>query len=99
MLLERAELLARDGAESELFAVMTDHGVPLLAAVPGVLSVRFGRGVENPDKFLLLVQWESLDAHTAFTQAPVFADFRALIMPVSRGGAMEHFEMDRETAA
>ena len=93
MLLERAELLAKEGAEAEMVAVMTERAVPLLAAVPGVLSVRFGRGVENPDKFLLLVQWESIDSHTAFSQTPVSTEFRGLIMPVSRGGAMEHFEM------
>jgi heme-degrading monooxygenase HmoA len=98
MLVERTELLAKEGAEAEMLAVMTEQGVPLLAAVPGVTAVRFGRGVENPDKFLLLVTWTDMNAHTAFTQAPVFAEFRTLIMPVSRGGAMEHFEMDDATA-
>src|ERR1700761_6124737 len=87
MLLERAELLAKVGLEDEMMAVMTDRGVPLLAALPGVISVQFGRGLENPDKFMLLVQWKNMDAHTAFTKAPIFAEFRALIMPVSRGGA------------
>jgi heme-degrading monooxygenase HmoA len=99
MLLERAELLAKEGAEAEMLTVMTGQGVPLLAAVPGVTSVRFGRGVENPDRFLLLVEWIDMNAHTAFTQAPAFAEFRALIMPVSRGGAMEHFEMDEPATA
>ncbi len=93
MLLERAELLAREGAEAEMLAMMTDRGVRMLAAVPGVRSVRFGRGVENPDKFMLLVEWESLDAHAAYSRMPVAAEFRALLTPVSRGGAMEHFEM------
>lgn len=97
MLLERAELLAKGGGEAEMDAVMTERGVPLLAALPGVVSVRFGRGLEDPGKFLLLVEWEDMAAHTAFTQAPVFAEFRALIMPLSRGGAMEHFEMGGRT--
>jgi len=93
MLLERAELLAREGAETAMLEMMTDRGVSLLTAVPGVRAVTLGRGVENPDKFLLLVEWESLAAHEAFSRSPVSDVFRALITPLSRGGAMEHFEM------
>lgn len=98
MLLERAELLARHGAEAEMMAVMTERAIPMLAAFPGVLSVRFGRGVENPDKFLLLVVWDGMDAHSAFSRSPISTDFRALITPVSRGGAMEHFDMGEPAA-
>ena len=97
MLLERAELLAREGGEVAMLEMMTDRCLPLLAAVPGVRSVTLGRGVENPDKFLLLVEWDSLAAHEAFSRSPVSDVFRALITPLSRGGAMEHFEMN-ETA-
>jgi heme-degrading monooxygenase HmoA len=94
MLLERAELLAREGVEAAMLEMMTDRGVPLLAAVPGVRSVTLGRGVENSDKLMLLVGWEHLAAHEAFSQSPESAAFRALITPLSRGGAMEHFEMN-----
>ncbi len=99
MLLERTELLAREGAGAEMMAVMTERGVPLLAQLPGVRWVRFGRGVENPEKFLLLIEWADMAAHTAFNEAPASAAFRALVMPVSRGGAMEHFVIDGPAVA
>lgn len=99
LLTERTELLAREGAEAEMLAMMTDRGVPLLAKLPGVVSVQFGQGIENPDKFLLLVEWENMAAHTAFTQAPSYGEFRAMLMPLSRGGAMEHFALSRTPAA
>jgi heme-degrading monooxygenase HmoA len=93
MLLERAELLIKEGLENDFAAAMKERGIPLLASVPGVKSVSMGRGVEDPGKFMLLVEWESLEAHTAFAQSAVFAPFRQVISPYSRGGAMEHFRM------
>lgn len=94
MLLERAELQIREGLEQEFSAAMTKSGLALLASVPGVKSVQLGRGVENPQKFMLLVEWDSLDSHTAFKGTPAMVEFRALVKPFSTGGAMEHFNMN-----
>jgi heme-degrading monooxygenase HmoA len=93
MLLERAEMLIKDGLEIEFAAAMQERGIPILASVPGVKSVKIGRGVEAPDKFMLLVEWATMDAHIAFTKAPIFNEFRAVIGQFSRGGSMEHFAM------
>jgi heme-degrading monooxygenase HmoA len=95
MLMERSEITAKQGLEQEFFASMITRGVPLLANVPGVRWVQFGRGVEHPQKFMLLVVWETMDAHTAFTKTPARTELGALIRPFSTGGAMEHFEMDQ----
>jgi heme-degrading monooxygenase HmoA len=73
---------------------MRTQGNAKLTSVPGVLSVSLGRGVENPGKFLLLVEWQNMDAHVAFNKAPVCGEIRALIGLYSKGGAMEHFRMD-----
>jgi len=93
MLLERAEILVTEGSESDFAAAMSERGVPLLAAVPGVKSVSFGRGVENPAKFMLLVEWESLEAHAAYNKTPSCTRLRELIRPYAKGGSMEHFQM------
>ena len=94
MLLERAELQIREGMEHEFSAAMKSSGLALLASVPGVKSVQLGRGVENPQKFMLLVEWDTMDAHTAFKSSPTMAEFRSLLKPFSTGGAMEHFNMN-----
>lgn len=93
MLLERAEILIKEGLEKDFAAAMDDRGLAMLAAVPGLKSVQFGRCVENPSKFMLLVQWESMDAHTAFTKSPIYTPFLKVFGPFSKGGSMEHFEM------
>jgi heme-degrading monooxygenase HmoA len=93
MLVERTELQIKEGQEEAFTAAMQERGMGLLKSVPGVVAVSFGRGVENPGKFLLLVEWKNMDAHAAFNKAPACGELRALIGPFSRGGAMEHFEM------
>ena len=65
MLLEFAEVEVRPGAEDQFAQAMRETGIPQLAACEGVVSVRFGRGVENPSKFTFNVVWTSLDAHMA----------------------------------
>jgi heme-degrading monooxygenase HmoA len=93
MLLERAELSIKEGLESEFAAAMSERGTALLSNVPGVKSVSVGRGVENPGKFMLLVEWESLEAHSTFNKTPACTALRELIRPYSKGGSMEHFQM------
>jgi heme-degrading monooxygenase HmoA len=93
VLVERSELLIKEGMEIEFAAVMDERGLPLLAGLPGVNSVKLGRGVENPSKFMLLIEWEAMDAHVAFTKNPAYGEFRQMLGPFSKGGAMEHFEM------
>jgi heme-degrading monooxygenase HmoA len=93
MLVERSEIIVREGAEAAFATAMKATGVPLLEATEGVVAVSFGQGVENPAKFILMVEWASMDAHVAFTQAPTFPDLRAVFAPYSTGGAMEHFLM------
>src|SRR3546814_2166641 len=56
--------------EIDCATAMAERGLVVLRSVPGVESVRMGRGVENPGKFMLLVEWRSLDAHAAFSRLP-----------------------------
>jgi heme-degrading monooxygenase HmoA len=93
MLVERSELTVKPGAEDEFHTVITEKGVPLLRSVEGVLSVQVGRGVENPGKFMLLVGWQSMAAHTAYGGTPKSIELRGLMRPYVAGGAMEHFEV------
>lgn len=93
MLVERSDLLVKEGKEEEFAAAMRERGNPMLASFPGVRSVSIGRGVENSDKFMLLVEWESMDAHNAFRDHPNYGPFREILAPYVKGGAMEHFNM------
>jgi quinol monooxygenase YgiN len=94
MLLEIAEIEVRPGAEEQFAAAMRDTGLPHLAACEGVVSARFGRGVENPSKFTFNVVWTSMEAHQAVRDLEDFGKFRAAFGDLTIGGAMSHYEMD-----
>ncbi len=93
MLLERAELQIKAGSEAEFATVLKGRITEILRSVPGVKSVQTGRGVENPDNFIILAEWESLEAHAAFKDLPVYPEFGSLFAPYSIGGRMEHFQI------
>ena len=93
MPLERAEILVKEGLEEDFVVAMNEHAIPILSGASGVNSVKLGRGVENPSKFIMLVDWESMDAHTAFRSSQAYPEFSKQFGPFSKGGAMEHFNM------
>ena len=94
MLLERSEIEVKPGTEDEFARVMRERGLPLLTAVPGVKWAKIGRGVENPGKFIFLVEWDALDLHAAFNKSAVNPEFLSLFAPYAQSGVMEHFQID-----
>ncbi len=65
----------------------------LVAQTEGCRSVRMTRGVESPDRFVLLVEWESVQAHEVnFRQSDRFTAWRAALGPYFAGPPqVEHF--------
>lgn len=95
MIIERAEIPVKAGQEDAFAAMMRERGLHLLRAADGCSSVRIGRGVENPETHLLLIEWESVDHHKAFTTTPEFDEFKAIAGPFFAGPSrMEHFAMN-----
>ncbi|MCW1402541.1 antibiotic biosynthesis monooxygenase [Novosphingobium sp. MW5] len=93
MITEIATITVAPGQEENFEAAMRHGGVAHLSACPGVLKVRFGRGVEDPSKFAFVVEWESMEAHEQARGTDSFAAFRAAMGAMTIGGAMEHFAL------
>ena len=64
-----------------------------LANAAGYCSHQLQRCIEEPGKYLLLVNWEKLEDHTeGFRQSSEYLEYRALISPYYEPGAtMEHY--------
>jgi quinol monooxygenase YgiN len=93
MVLERVEIMVSPGQESRFEEKMRE-GVALLRAAEGVLTVVFGRGVESPSKFILLIGWDSIETHFSFVKTETFNQFRELVGPFyASKPSMEHFEV------
>ena len=93
MITEHALLEVVQGRELEFVASM-EKAKSLIAASPGFRSLRVERCVERSNRFLLLVEWETLEDHTeGFRGSPAYEEWRAALhhfydpFPV-----VEHFE-------
>ena len=90
---EHAVLPVLPGRAADFIESM-DRAKAILAASPGFISLRVSRCIEQPDNFLLLVEWETLEDHMeGFRGSDAFLEWRALLhhfydpFPV-----VEHFE-------
>jgi heme-degrading monooxygenase HmoA len=81
MIVEHAEFTIAE-AEAEKFEVAYTQARELLAQTEGFVWAHMHRGIERPGNYLLLVGWESLEAHTVnFRESDRFPQWRALIGP------------------
>lgn len=89
--LELVEILITHGREAE-FETSMRAVKPIAATFPGCRSLTLSRGLENPSKFLLQIEWDSRETHTEFTKSADFPKFRAALRAlVAEPPKMEHF--------
>ncbi len=81
MILEHALISIRAGDHDRFEAAM-GQARTVIAGSPGFRSLALHRGIESPDRYLLLVEWDSLEDHTVgFRESPRFAEWRSHIGP------------------
>lgn len=79
MILEVAILDVIPGREEEFQAAFAIAS-PIIASIPGHLSHQLQHCVEKPNRFLLLVNWESLEAHTVgFRGSEQYQEWKKLL--------------------
>ena len=93
MILEVADIriLAGDAAA---FEAAVARGVDAVVRhSPGFRSHRLERGIESPERCLLLIEWDTLENHTVdFRQSDRFAQWRATVGPFfAEPPRVEHF--------
>lgn len=94
MVLEVAQLSIKPGKMAAFLAAMEATGSRALEACAGCLSARALGGIESPDIALLLVEWESLEAHAAARTSPEFGRFHEAAGAFfgKGGGSVEHYQ-------
>lgn len=79
MILEVAPLRVREGRSAEFEAAFREAQA-IIASMPGYLSHELGRCLERPDEYVLLVRWDSLEAHeTGFRGSARYEDWKRLL--------------------
>lgn len=79
MVLELAILNVINGKESE-FEAAFQQAEKIIASMRGYISHQLQRCLENPSRYVLLVNWETLEDHTqGFRGSAQYQEWRALL--------------------
>jgi heme-degrading monooxygenase HmoA len=59
------------------------------------------KGIESPERYLLMIYWDTLEDHTVgFRGGPLFPEWRAIVGPFfASPPVVEHFELLGEKTA
>ena len=66
MVVDRAQIDIKPGEEDAFVASVRWAAADVLPQAQGYRSVRLYRGIESPSRFLMLVEWDSLEDHERF---------------------------------
>ena len=79
MILEVATLNVRAG-ETQAFERAFGKAQEIIASMPGYLSHELQRCLETPDKYVLLVRWQTLDDHVnGFRESARYQEWKLLL--------------------
>ena len=79
MILEVAILNVKPGM-NDAFESTFKEASNIIASMPGYLSHELQKCLEVSDRYLLLVRWETLEAHTiGFRQSPEYQKWKQLL--------------------
>ena len=94
MVTEHALITVRPGSAAQFERAMGEARA-VIGASPGFLGLTLHRGVETPERYLLLVEWATLEAHTeGFRGSPAYSRWRELLHHFyDPFPTVEHFEV------
>lgn len=94
MVLEVAVLDLQPGTQADFEAAFA-VAQKIISSVPGYISHQLQHCIENENRYLLLVNWQTLEDHTVgFRQSPEFQEWRAMLHHFyAPGPKIEHYEL------
>jgi len=90
LIIEIADLRTED---AEDFEAAMHELVPVLSANPGYLGHTVQRSYETPGRYVIIVRWESVEAHMeGFRKSDAFKTWADRLADHRKGISVEHFE-------
>jgi quinol monooxygenase YgiN len=94
MVLEIADIRIPLGQQAA-FDDAIQRGIATVASrCTGFLGWSVHRSIESPERYVLMIEWATLENHTVdFRQGPLFAQWRAIVGPFfAQPPQVEHFQ-------
>ena len=94
MILELADFRIHPGKNAEFDAAIRRGVETVIAHAQGFRGYKVVKGIESPERYLLMIRWDTLENHTVdFRGSAAFADWRAIVGPFfAAPPVVEHFE-------
>jgi heme-degrading monooxygenase HmoA len=100
MILEIADITIAPGKQAEFDAAIVRGLEAVASKAKGFRGYKVNKGVESPERYVLMIYWETLEDHTVgFRQGPLFAEWRAIVGPFfAKPPVVEHFTLLQKSA-
>lgn len=95
MILEIADITIQAGKNTE-FDEAIERGVrQVISKAIGFKSFKIQKGIENQQRYLLMIEWETLENHIVdFRNSPAYKEWREIVSPFfAAPPAVEHFNL------
>ena len=100
MILEIADIRIAPGKQAEFEAALQSGVETVASKAKGFRGYKVNKGVESPERYVLMIYWETLEDHTVgFRQGALFAQWRAIVGPYfAAPPVVEHFTLVAKSA-
>lgn len=95
MILEIADIRIPSGQQAAFEEAIARGLATVISRASGFKGAKVNRGIENPERYILQIFWETLEDHTvAFRGGPLFTEWRAIVGPFfAAPPQVEHFTL------
>jgi len=82
VILEIADIRIHPGQQAAFDEAIQRGLASVIAGAKGFRGFKVNKGVEDPERYILMIYWETLENHTVdFREGPLFAQWRAIVGP------------------
>jgi heme-degrading monooxygenase HmoA len=95
MILEVADIRIAPGQQDAFDEAIQRGLTTVVSQAKGFAGWKVNKGIESPERYLLMIFWQTLEDHTVgFRQGPLFAQWRAIVGPFfAQPPQVEHFTL------
>ena len=95
MILELADIRIQPGKQAEFDAAIQRGVEQVISKAKGFCGYKVNKGIESPERYVLMIFWETLENHTVdFRQSTAFQEWRAIVGPYFVAPpVVEHFTL------
>lgn len=100
MILELADIRIHPGQQAAFDEAIERGLKEVISNAKGFRGYKVNKGIESPERYVLMIFWETLENHTVdFRESEAFLHWRAIVGPYfAQAPVVEHFDLLTKSA-